>query len=160
MAAQNSVSILKRDHKTVKQLFKRLDQEKADKWNLFEQIKSALEVHATLEEEIFYPALKQARAEHVTEEVLEAYEEHKQIKTLLGEIAESRTGNERFDAKLKVLKEDVEHHVEEEEGQMFPDAKKFLGDTRLTALGAELETRKRELEKMGGAKSQQETRSD
>lgn len=83
-------------------------------------------MHATSEEDICYRALKQARPEHVTEEVLEAYEEHKQIKTLLGEIAGTR--NERFDAKLKVLKEDVEHHVEEEEGQMFPDAKKCLGD--------------------------------
>ncbi len=108
---------------------------------------------------ICYPALKQARAEHVTEEVLEAYEEHKQIKTLLGEIGGVGPETKRFDAKLKVLKEDVEHRVEEEEGQMSADAKKFLGDTRLTALAPELETRKRELEKMGRAKFQQETRS-
>ena len=80
----------------------------------------------------------------------EAYEEHKQIKTLLGEIARITAADESYDMKIKVLKEDVEHHVKDEEGEMFPDAKKFLGERRLVELGAELEKRKQQLEAVSG----------
>ena len=114
--------------------------------SLFNQIKAALEVHATIEEEIFYPAVKKARSEHVKDEVREAYEEHKQIKSLLAQISSITPADETYDMKIKVLKEDVEHHVKEEEGEMFPDAKKFLGESRLVELGAQLEARKQELE--------------
>jgi iron-sulfur cluster repair protein YtfE (RIC family) len=94
----------------------------------FNQIKGALEVHAAIEEEIFYPAVKKARSEEVKGEVRKAYEEHKQVKALLAAIAEISPYDESYSAKIKVLKEDVEHHVKEEEGEMFPDARRYLRD--------------------------------
>jgi iron-sulfur cluster repair protein YtfE (RIC family) len=103
-------------------------------------------VHATIEEEIFYPAVKKARSEHLKDEVREGYEEHKQIKSLLAQISSITPADETYDMKIKVLKEDVEHHVKDEEGEMFPDAQKFLGESRLVELGAHLEVRKHQLE--------------
>ena len=73
------------------------------------------------------------------------YEEHKQIESLLAQISSIMSADETYDMKIKVLKEDVEHHIKEEEGEMFPDAKKFLGE-RLIELGAKLESRKEQLE--------------
>jgi iron-sulfur cluster repair protein YtfE (RIC family) len=102
--------------------------------------------HATIEEEIFYPAVKKARSEHVKDEVREGYEEHRQIKSLLAQISNITPADETYDMKLKVLKEDVEHHVKDEEGEMFPDAKKFLDESRLVELGTQLEARKQQLE--------------
>ena len=90
--------------------------------------------------------MKKARSEHVKDEVREGYEEHQQIKTLLAEISTITSSDETYNMKVKVLKEDVEHHVKDEEGEMFPDAKKFLGESRLMELGAEMEERKQELE--------------
>jgi hemerythrin superfamily protein len=147
----DAIALLKTDHAAVKKLFeseKKLN--KADgkkKEGIFNQIKAALEVHATIEEEIFYPAVKAARAKNVKDEVREAYEEHKQIKSLLTQIAGITSADETYDMKIKVLREDVEHHVKEEETEMFPDAKRFLGEKRLMELGAQLEARKQQIEK-------------
>ena len=127
-------------------------QDDEKKQSIFDQIKDALTVHATIEEEIFYPAVKKAREEHVKDEVREAYEEHQQIKNLLAQIASIAPDDESWDMKIKVLKEDVEHHVKEEEGEMFPDARKFLGENRLIALGAELQARKQDLKENPPAK--------
>jgi len=153
---QDAIGLLVADHAAVKKLFAQKEQlSKRDgekKIQVFSEIHNALEVHATIEEEIFYPAVKKARSEHVKDEVREGYEEHKQIKTLLTQIASIRPTNEGYDMKIKVLKEDVEHHVKDEEGEMFPDAKKFLGERRLRELGAELETRKEQLERQGTGK--------
>jgi hemerythrin superfamily protein len=150
MAPQDAIALLKTDHATVKQLFEqeeKLNKRDSEKQaGTFSQIKDALEVHATIEEEIFYPAVKKARSEHVKNEVREGYEEHKQIKTLLAEIASITPADKTYDMKMKVLKEDVEHHVKDEEGEMFPDAKKFLGESRLVELGTELQARKQQLE--------------
>jgi hemerythrin superfamily protein len=150
MAPQDAIALLKTDHATVKKLFEqeeklnKRDSEK--KAGTFSQIKDALEVHATIEEEIFYPAVKKARSEHVKDEVRKGYEEHQRIKTLLAEIASITPADETYDMKIKVLKEDVEHHVKDEEGEMFTDAKKFLGESRLLELGTELQARKQQLE--------------
>jgi hemerythrin superfamily protein len=150
MPKHDAVTFLKTDHLALKKLFeseKKLT--KADgkkKEAIFNQIKAALEVHATIEEEIFYPAVKSARSEHVKDEAREGYEEHRQIKSLLAQIASTTSADETYDMKIKVLREDVEHHVKDEETEMFPDAKKFLGERRLMALGIELETRRKELE--------------
>jgi iron-sulfur cluster repair protein YtfE (RIC family) len=150
MPKQDAIALLKTDHATVKKMFEKegkltkKDSEK--KASLFNQIKAALEVHAAIEEEIFYPAVKKARSEHVKDEVREAYEEHKQIKSLLAQVSSITPADETYDMKIKVLKEDVEHHVREEEREMFPDAKRFLGESRLVELGAQLEARKQALE--------------
>ena len=150
MPKQDAIALLKTDHATVKKMFEKegkltkKDGEK--KASLFNQIKAALEVHAAIEEEIFYPAVKKARSEHVKDEVREAYEEHKQIKSLLAQVSSITPADETYDMKIKVLKEDVEHHVKEEEGEMFPDAKRLLGESRIVELGAQLEARKQALE--------------
>ena len=93
--------------------------------------------------EIFYPAVKKARSENVKEECARP---NKQIKSLLAQISSITSADETYDMKIKVLKEDVEHHIKEEEGEMFPDAKKFLGEHQLIELGAKLESRKEQLE--------------
>jgi hemerythrin superfamily protein len=151
MAKQDAIALLKRDHATVKKLFEKEEkltkQDSQKKQDISNQIRAALEVHATIEEEIFYPAVKKARSENVKDEVREAYEEHNQIKTLLAQISSITSADETYDMKIKLLKEDVEHHVKEEEGEMFPDAKKFLGEGRLIELGAKLVSRKEQLEK-------------
>jgi hemerythrin superfamily protein len=150
MAKQDAVAVLKTDHATVKKMFEKEEKltkhDGQKKQDIFNQIRAALEVHATIEEEIFYPAVKKARSENVKDEVREAYEEHKQIKSLLAQISSITSADETYDMKIKVLKEDVEHHIKEEEGEMFPDAKKFLGEHRLIELGAKLESRKEQLE--------------
>ncbi|MFZ0658469.1 MAG: hemerythrin domain-containing protein [Candidatus Binataceae bacterium] len=156
MEKHDAIALLKADHAAVKKLFgqeeKLTKHDGQEKQEIFDQIKAALEVHATIEEEIFYPAVKKARSENVKDEVREGYEEHKQIKGLLAETSEVTPADETWDMKIKVLKEDVEHHVKEEEGEMFPDAKKFLGEKRLMELGAELEARKQQLKKNPSSK--------
>jgi hemerythrin superfamily protein len=150
MPKRDAVALLKTDHAAVKVLFEKEGQLKKQdgekKAGLFAQIKAALEVHATIEEEIFYPAVTKARSEHLKDEVREGYEEHKQIKSLLAQISSITPADETYDMKIKVLKEDVEHHVKDEEGEMFPDARRFLGESRLAELGAHLEARKHQLE--------------
>jgi hemerythrin superfamily protein len=135
MPKRDAVALLKTDHAAVKVLFEKEGQLKKQdgekKAGLFAQIKAALEVHATIEEEIFYPAVKKARSEHLKDEVREGYEEHKQIKSLLAQISSITPTDETYDMKIKVLKEDVEHHVKDEEGEMFPDARRFLGEQQL-----------------------------
>jgi hemerythrin superfamily protein len=151
---QDAIALLKKDHATVKKLFEQEEGAKqaAAKVKVFNEINAALEVHATIEEELFYPAVKKAKSEHVKDEVREGYEEHKQIKSLLAQISSITPADETYNMKIKVLKEDVEHHVKDEEGEMFPDAKKFLGEARLMELGAELEARKQQLEKHPASK--------
>ena len=99
-------------------------------------------MHATIEEEIFYPAVKKARSENVKEECARP---NKQIKSLLAQISSITSADETYDMKIKVLKEDVEHHIKEEEGETFPDAKKVLGSIDIE-LGANLESRKEHLQ--------------
>jgi hemerythrin superfamily protein len=113
----DAIELLKEDHKMVKKLFKSFEEtsksEQEEKRTIVERITSALEVHATIEEEIFYPAVKKARAQETKDEVLEAYEEHQQIKAMLGALKGLSPDDESYDMKVKVLKEDVEHHVKE-----------------------------------------------
>jgi iron-sulfur cluster repair protein YtfE (RIC family) len=148
MSTQDAVTLLKKDHATVKKMFEREKQfgkETTAKVSIFSELRAALEAHATIEEEIFYPAVKRARSENVKNEVREGYEERKQIKSLLAQISSITPVDETYDVKIKVLKEDVAHHVKDEEGKMFPDARKFLSKTRLMELGAEMAMRKQQL---------------
>jgi iron-sulfur cluster repair protein YtfE (RIC family) len=158
MPNQDAIALLKKDHADVKRLFAQeqmnsSERNGADQASIFQRIKAALEVHATIEEEIFYPAIKIARSEHMKDEVREGYEEHKQIKFLLEQISSITPADETYGPKIKVLKEDVEHHVKEEESEMFPDARKFLGKVRLLELGTEMEARKQQLENNLASKS-------
>jgi len=140
----NAIELLKKDHKTVKSLFESFEKAKEQeqersKSELFASIKEELDAHARVEEEIFYPAFERAAEEDDDKElVLEAGEEHKQVKTLLAELEGLDPDDETFEAKMKVLKDNIEHHVEEEEGEMFPHARKQLGDDELEQLGGRI----------------------
>lgn len=112
---------------------------------MFTQLKNELDVHAKIEEEIFYPAIKEARKTH--EITLEGYEEHHVIKQLLAELEELPKTDETWGAKFKVLKENVEHHVEEEEGEMFKGARAVLSAEQIEELGARMEAAKQEEKK-------------
>ncbi len=138
----DALELLKQDHRKVAELFKQVEATKDEKKHkqLFQQIKTALEAHTHIEETILYPAFEQH--EELKDLTLEAYEEHKQVKTLLREITALSEGSERFDAKLTVMGEDVEHHVKEEETEMFPKAKKHYSKEQLAELGQKMEAAK------------------
>ena len=133
--APRATEVLKTDHAKVKGLFR--DYEKlgdgavVGKQKVFDRIKKELDVHAAIEEEIFYPAIAELGEEKEAEEtVREALEEHKIVKTLLAELAGLSSEDEAFDAKMKVLSENVEHHADEEEDEMFPLFGKLDKETR------------------------------
>jgi len=140
----NAVELSKGDHQKVSDLFEQVKATKDAKKHarLFEQIQSELDTHSHIEETILFPALKEH--EELKDITLEAYEEHKQIKTLIREIERLGDGSERFDAKLKVLGENVEHHVEEEENEMFPKIQQLFSNEELDQMGQELEAAKKE----------------
>lgn len=150
---RKATDILKEDHGTVKGLFKEYraleEGEDAEKKRVFHEIDRALTVHAAVEEEIFYPAVKALDKEEPVDQVLEAREEHLIVKTLLGQLEALAPGDETFDAKMKVLMEAVEHHAEEEEKEMFPSARKGLGEEELRRLGELITERKAVLEERG-----------
>lgn len=133
--------LLKTDHKKVSQLFKQIESASANnrKAQLFSQLKDELDIHAHIEETLLYPALE--NKEESREITLEAYEEHKVVKDLLAELA-TQAPNDEWDAKLTVLRENVEHHVEEEEGELFGKARKVLSRDQIERLGAEMEAEK------------------
>ena len=138
--------LLKKDHDKVRALFKEYESagERAhqSKRRLVETISQELAVHAKLEEELFYPVVKAVRAKEAKDTVSEAIEEHEIVKRLLLELAELGPEDEQYDAKVKVLQENVEHHAKEEEREMFPVAEDHLSDDELMELATELESRK------------------
>lgn len=143
----DATSLLIRQHKEVKQLFKECealgDEEFKRRSELVEQITVKLRLHTQIEEEILYPAAKNVD----TDTVLESIEEHHMIKILLEELEKTPPSNERYQAKLTVLQEMVEHHIEEEEGTLFPELMESCGVKRLNELGMQLQQRFKELEK-------------
>ena len=113
----DAVNMLKEDHEKVKDLFKQFEKaQSAKKEQLADQIDLELRVHSMIEEEILYPALRDIDKEIVAE----SFEEHGVIEQLLDELATLDLSEDQFEAKFKVMQENVEHHIEEEEGQMFP----------------------------------------
>jgi hemerythrin superfamily protein len=139
----DALELLKQDHQKVKELFKRGQQteDKQQQKQIFKEIKSELETHARIEETIFYPAMEEH--EELKDMVLESLEEHKQLKTILRELGKLSASSERFKPMFKVLKDDVEHHAEEEEeGKMFPKIRKLIKGEELKQLGEELEAAK------------------
>jgi len=137
----DAFELLKAEHKKVNGLFDELEAAigKA-KLSVFDQIKTELELHTHIEEKIFYPALEKPEETH--DLTLEAYEEHKTVKTLLAELSKARTANDEWQAKAKVLRENVEHHVEEEENELFDKADDALSDEEIEALGQRMEAEK------------------
>ncbi|HEV2861221.1 MAG TPA: hemerythrin domain-containing protein [Pyrinomonadaceae bacterium] len=144
----NAFQLLKEDHKKVSGIFQQLEPttERALKTReeLFTKLKQELDIHAQIEETIFYPAIKDA---HETREItLEGFEEHHVVKTLLGELEAMPVDTEEWAAKLKVLQENVEHHVEEEEEEMFQKARQVLSEEEINNLGAQMEEMKKQLQ--------------
>jgi hemerythrin superfamily protein len=144
----DAISLLMQDHREVDGMFKEFEAAKKSddegaKSEIVKRVCAALTVHAEIEEEIFYPAV---RGEIEDDDTMnEAEVEHGSIKDLVGQLEEMDPGDSLYDAKMTVLSEYVKHHVKEEEGEMFPKVKKAGLD--LTALGSELMDRKREVEK-------------
>jgi hemerythrin-like domain-containing protein len=129
----DAFQLLKEDHRKVEGLFSQLESASGKaKLDVFKQIKTELELHTHIEEKIFYPALEEPEETH--DLTLEAYEEHAVVKTLLKELGRARTANDEWEAQAKVLQENVEHHVEEEENELFPKADSALSDEELADL--------------------------
>jgi len=142
------IKLLKDDHRKVKELFRAYeaagDRAYQKKGQLAGQIFVELDAHATIEEEIFYPAV-QAKADKEGQKLVEeAEEEHHVVHVLLGELRTMDVRDDHFDAKMTVLIENVEHHIGEEEDEMLPDAEKTLGSD-LDQLGEQMAARKQEL---------------
>ena len=141
----NAIELLKADHEIVSDLFEQVKAtEDSEHGPLFEQIKSELDVHTHIEETLFYPKLKEEGNEELVDIVLEGIEEHRQAKMFLKELAALSDDSEKFEPKLKVLMEDVEHHVKEEEGEMFPLVEDQFDEEILEELGAAMEAEKKD----------------
>src|SRR5438067_12794774 len=139
----NAIALLKKQHEEAKELLAALeDAEVEDKEELFEKLADALAAHAAIEEQHFYPATKDDRTADLLHE---AVEEHLSVKRLIADLLDMPPSDAQFDAKVKVLKEQVEHHIEEEEGQLFPAVKKAHGAQELDDLGALMEETAEEL---------------
>jgi hemerythrin superfamily protein len=142
----DAIELLTEDHENVKALFEQYeglgDRAHATKKKLATQICTELIKHSTAEEEIFYPAVREAGKDN-EDLVDEAVVEHASAKDLIAQIMEMDPSDELFDAKVKVLSELIDHHVQEEEGEMFPKARQAKLD--LEALGQEIEARKAEI---------------
>jgi len=142
----DALSLLKQDHDEVKKILGKLEDttERAVKTRteLFGTFRTEMQAHEAIEEEIFYPALKQhAETKDIT---LEGYEEHHVVDLVMDELEGVPVDDETWAAKFTVMKENIEHHIEEEEGEMFPKAREVIGD-ELEALGERMMARKEEL---------------
>ncbi|MBA4184268.1 MAG: hemerythrin domain-containing protein [Acidobacteria bacterium] len=143
----NAIELLKDDHDKVDKLFQKVKatEEGEEHKELFKKIKAELDAHTHIEEKIFYPRLKEK--EELEDIVLEGIEEHHQAKIFLRELASLTEDSEKFEPKLKVLMEDIEHHVMEEEGEMFPKVKKNFDKAELAELGKQMEEEKKNFQK-------------
>jgi hemerythrin superfamily protein len=136
-----ATDLLKKQHRQVEKLFKEVEKTEDPKQRrkLMEQIAADLKMHTQIEEEIFYPAVREVGTAKAETMIDEAFEEHHVVDLVLAELPQVDPEDERFEAKMTVLSELVKHHVEEEEGEMFPMAEKKLGAERIKDLGQQLE---------------------
>jgi hemerythrin superfamily protein len=143
--------LLKQQHDQVEELFKKIENAKSGKEELFDQIADALAVHSAIEEQHFYPATKDTRTEELLQE---AVEEHLAVKRIIADLLEMEPDDPQFEAKIKVLKEQVEHHVEEEEKELFPKVRKMHSKEELEDLGVLMEDTAQELKQRGAPRMQ------
>ncbi len=135
----NAIKLLKEDHEKVDELFKKVKaNEDGDNSDVFVKIKAELDAHAHIEETIFYPRLLKDGDDDIKKIVNEGIEEHRQMKMFLKELDALADNSDKFAAKLKVLMEDTEHHVEEEEGEMFPLVESQFDEEVIEELGAQM----------------------
>lgn len=136
----NALDLLKEDHDLLKKYLGMAEEDGHDKRDLITRIAAHFRLHEDIEEKIFYPALKQhPKGKDI---VLEGYQEHHVVDILLNELEAMPTSDERWPAKLKVLTENVEHHIKEEEGEMFRTARGVFDKEELVALGTRMENAK------------------
>jgi iron-sulfur cluster repair protein YtfE (RIC family) len=148
----DAFNLLKADHRKVEELFEEFESASGQaKMQLFQQIKTELELHTHIEETIFYPAVEEPKQTH--DLTLEAYEEHDVVKKLLQELSRVKSPNEEWEAKAKVLQENVEHHVQEEENELFPKASKALSTEEIETLGEQMESEKQRKQRSGSKSS-------
>jgi hemerythrin superfamily protein len=138
----DAIQLLKDDHKKVEKIFSEMER-KENRQKLFPELDRELSIHAEIEEKVFYPAAKEA--ERTRDLVLESIEEHKQIKLVLADLEQTDMSTDEWGAALKVLEEDVMHHVGEEENDLFPKVKKILSRDQLEDLGTRMEELKMQL---------------
>ena len=143
----NALTLLQDDHGKVKKMLadgeETTERAEVGRTELFAKLKEEMLIHERIEEEIFYPALKaHPKAKDI---VLEGYEEHHVVDEIMGELEATDVTDETWGAKFKVMKENIEHHIEEEEGEMFTKARSVFSDDELETLGA----RMLELKKLG-----------
>lgn len=150
-SAGDAIALLKKDHTEVQELFRRFEKmagngSTEEKSGLVSQICNELKVHTTIEEEIFYPAVRAA----IDEELLmdEALVEHDNARNAIAQLENMEPGDDRYDAMVCVLGESVKHHIKEEQSEIFPAAKKAKMD--LARLGEEMQARRKELMEAGG----------
>ena len=150
----DAIALLQRDHQEVEQLFKQFEKltERAhkSKEKIVNKVIRELAIHSAVEEMLFYPAVRTAALKATVrslkeagETVLESLEEHHVVKWTLSELENMSPDDERYDAKFKVLMESVRHHIEEEQGELFPKARRLLGEDMLDALGERIEKAKK-----------------
>jgi len=136
----DAIELLESQHREVEKLFEKFeaagDKARKTRESLCRQISDKLAVHAEIEEKLFYP---ESRNEDTEELLRESVEEHLAVKRILADLMETEVADEQFDARMKVLKEQVEHHVEEEEGELFPKVRKALTEDELSDLGSRME---------------------
>lgn len=132
----DGIVMLREDHKKVEALFKKL--EKDEDVQVVPQICAMLTEHAYIEEQVFYPAVR-AEVDGTLDEILEAVEEHHVVKVLIAELEKLTSDDDTYKAKATVLMELVRHHVEEEEGEMFPKVRDALGRRRLVEIGESMQ---------------------
>jgi hypothetical protein len=142
-AKKDAIALLKADHRKVEELFEQYESARSRKADIAKKICMELTIHTMIEEEIFYPACREAGVE--SDMMDEANVEHDGAKTLIAELEAGAPGDEFYDAKVKVLSEEIKHHVKEEEqrGGIFSGARE--ADLDLEALGEQMAARKREL---------------
>ena len=150
-AGRDATALLKQDHQKVSRLFEQFERgrDAAQKLEVFQNIKNELTVHTTIEEEIFYPDLERQREGRLSDQVREAHEEHDEVKQMLARADGLEGDSAELEELVRSIRESVEHHVQEEEGEMFPRAREVFSATELKEIGARLEARKKELVEEG-----------
>ncbi len=134
----NAVDLLISHHRELEARFKKLEDAKPPEQGEFNDVADSLAAHITVEEELFYPAVKAERTEDI---LLESLEEHLSLKRVLADLLALAPADDKFEPKLHVLAEQAEHHHKEEEEHLFPKVKKMLSSERLDKLGSEMKQR-------------------
>lgn len=140
-------TLLKQDHDEVTELLKRCENAaaKGGGEEVFKTLARNIAVHAKVEETVFYPRLQEF--DELSSQIEESYKEHQEVEKVLEEMAQLSPDDEEFESKLKELQQDIEHHVEEEEGKLFPQASKLIGKDEAAELGETIAEEKKEMMK-------------